>query len=215
MDEPLSALDLPRRAEALAYMESVPRLFGIPVIYVTHAIEEAARLATTLAVMNEGRLAAIGPTQDILARLDLSAQLGRFEAGTILEGTITGEDRPYGMSLVTVEGNVLQVPSLGLETGARVRLRIRARDVSLALSRPADISIRNIVRATIAEIAEEKDSAFAEVRLQAGSQALRARITRKSVHELALKPGRGVHALIKSIAVDRQLYAGGRPRQDE
>lgn len=213
MDEPLSALDLPRRAEVLAYLETVPRLFGIPVIYITHAIEEAARIAMTLAIVNDGRIIAVGPASEILARLDLSMYLGRFEAGTILEGIIADIDQAYGMSLVETEGTMLQVPSLGMEKGSRVRLHIRARDVSLALSKPKDISIRNIIRATIAEIAEEKDSAFAEVRLQTGSQALRARITRRSLNELALKPGQEVHALIKSIAVDRQLY-GGRERHE-
>jgi molybdate transport system ATP-binding protein len=207
MDEPLSAIDFQRRAEALAYIERVPEIFGIPVVYVTHAIEEAARLADTLAIMDAGRLVAVGGARAIMARLDLAPHLGRFEAGVILEGTVAGEDAAFGMSLVEIDGHTLQVPVLGLTPGAAVRLRIRARDVSIALGRPQAISIRNIIPVTVAEIVEEAGSAFAELRLDCGSQALRARITRRSVNELSLAPGSEVQALIKSIAVDRQLFA--------
>jgi molybdate transport system ATP-binding protein len=210
MDEPLSALDLPRRSEALAYIERVPEMFGIPIIYVTHAIEEAARLADTLAIMNNGAVIATGGAQDILARLDLVSYLGRFEAGAILEGVVRGEDSAYGMSFVDIDGAVLQVPSLGLPKTHKVRLRIRARDVSIATIKPEGLSIRNIMNVRIDEIVEEKGSAFAELRLRTARQILRARITRRSVSELDLMPGKEVYALIKSIAVDRQLIAGHR-----
>jgi molybdate transport system ATP-binding protein len=215
MDEPLSALDLPRRSEALSYIERIPRLFGIPIIYVTHAIEEAAQLAETLAIMNNGRIVATGPAPEILGRLDLAPYLGRFEAGAILDGTVIGEDRDFGMSIVDIDGTALQVPSLGMAKGQRIRLRIRARDVSIAIAKPEGLSIRNVIGARIEEIAEETGSAFAELRLKAARQTLRARITRRSVSELALKPGREVFALIKTIAVDRQLIGPHRPGSGE
>jgi molybdate transport system ATP-binding protein len=210
MDEPLSALDLPRRSEALSYIERVPELFGIPIIYVTHAIEEASRLADRLAIMNEGEILAAGPAADILARLDLAPYLGRFEAGAILEGTVTDRDAEFGISTVEIDGAALQVPSLGFAIGEKVRLRIRARDVSIALARPELVSIRNIMKAYIEEIVEEKGTAFAELKLKAVRQALRARITRRSVSDLDLKPGTEVYALIKTIAVDRQLIGAYR-----
>lgn len=215
MDEPLSALDLPRRSEALSYIERLPELFGIPIIYVTHAIEEAARLADTLAIMNNGKIIAAGPAPDILARLDLAPYLGRFEAGAILAGRVRGEDAAFGISIVDIDGVALQVPSLGLPSGHKVRLRIRARDVSIATVKPQGLSIRNIMNVRIDEIAEEKGSAFAELRLTTARQVLRARITRRSVNELDLKPGKEVYALIKSIAVDRQLIGGQRGAEGE
>jgi molybdate transport system ATP-binding protein len=210
MDEPLSALDLVRRAEALAYIERIPDVFGIPIVYVTHAIEEASRVANQLAIMNNGRIIATGPAQEIVARLDLAPYLGRFEAGAILEGTVTNEDPEFAISTVDLDGTPLQVPSLGLPKSCKVRLRIRARDVAIAVKRPEGISIRNVIAAQIEEIVEEEDSAFAELRLKAMCQILRARITRRSVKELDLKPGKDVFALIKSIAVDRQLIAAQR-----
>jgi molybdate transport system ATP-binding protein len=215
MDEPLSALDLPRRSEALSYIERVPQLFGIPIIYVTHAIEEAAQLADTLAIMNNGGVIATGRAQDIVSRLDLAPYLGRFEAGAILEGTVMGEDAVFGISIVDIDGAPVQVPGLGLPKAHKVRLRIRARDVSIATVKPEGLSIRNIMNVRIDEIAEEKGSAFAELRLKATRQVLRARITRRSVSELDLKPGKEVYALIKSIAVDRQLIAGHRRSESE
>jgi molybdate transport system ATP-binding protein len=104
-----------------------------------------------------------------------------------------------------------QVPSLGLPKAQKVRLRIRARDVSIATAKPQGLSIRNVIGARIEEIAEEHDTAFAELRLKAVRQVLRARITRASVRELDLAPGKDVYALVKSVAVDRQLLDGRRP----
>jgi molybdate transport system ATP-binding protein len=210
MDEPLSALDLLRRSEALSYIERVPEIFGIPILYVTHAMEEAARLGHRVAVMNDGKILASGETADILSRLDLAAYLGRFEAGAVLEGIVKGEEANFGISLVDVDGDLLQVPSLGLAKLQKVRLRIRARDVSIATARPEGLSIRNVIATRIAEIVEEKGTAFAELRLQGRRQVLRARITRLSVSELKLTPGREVYALVKSVAVDRQLLDGRR-----
>jgi molybdate transport system ATP-binding protein len=209
MDEPLSALDLVRRSEVLAYIERVPDEFGVPILYVTHAIEEAARLAKEIAVMAEGRIVASGPAQAILARLDLARYLGHFEAGAMVEGVVSGEDRHYGISNVDIGGAELQVPIVGLQTGSSLRLRIRARDVALAIRRPEGLSIRNIIPVIVEEIALEQGSAFAELRLLAGEQPLRSRITRRSVEELGLKRGSAAYALIKSIAVDRQLIAAG------
>ena len=211
MDEPLSALDLTRRSEALSYIARIPEAFGVPVLYVTHAIEEAARIADSVAVMNNGRIIASGETGDVLSRLDLAPYLGRFEAGAVVEGRVTGEDRKFGISIVDIDGVPFQVPSLGLPKAEKIRLRIRARDVSIATMKPQGLSIRNVIGARIEEIAEEEGTAFAELRLKAERQMLRARVTRASVHELNLKPGKDVYALVKSVAVDRQLLDGRRP----
>lgn len=212
MDEPLSALDIARRAEALAYIERVPGEFGIPIIYVTHAIEEAARLANALAVMVEGRIIASGPAQEILARLDLARYLGHFEAGAIIEGVVSSEDRSYGLTSVDIGTGTLEVPMIGLAMGSRLRLRIRARDVAISMTKPDGLSIRNIIPVTVEEIAVEEGSAFAELRLLAAQQVLRARITRRSVEDLGLRPGQPAYAMIKSIAVDRQLIAARERR---
>jgi molybdate transport system ATP-binding protein len=210
MDEPLSALDLARRSEALSYIAQIPEAFAIPVLYVTHAIEETARLADSVAVMNNGRIIAAGDTGDVLSRLDLAPYLGRFEAGAVLEGRVVAEDHKFGISIVDIDGAQFHVPSLGLPKAGKVRLRIRARDVSIAAVKPQGLSIRNVIGARIEEIAEEEGTAFAELRLRAERQVLRARVTRASVSELNLVPGKDVYALVKSVAVDRQLLDSKR-----
>ena len=211
MDEPLSALDLPRRSEILGYIEALPDLFGIPIIYVTHAIDEVARLADRIMLMNRGEIVAAGPAQDILARLDLAPLTGRFEGGVVLQGRITVHDQDYALTSVDVDGQALAVPLIDLAAGETIRLRVRARDVSLAMEPPARTSIRNALQVSIAEVLGEAGTAYAEVRLSLGGQDLRARITRKSADELGLKPGIKAFALIKSVTLDRrQLRGGGR-----
>jgi molybdate transport system ATP-binding protein len=204
MDEPVSALDLPRRAEILGLIESLPRRFGIPVFYVTHAIDEVARIADHVLLMRDGRVALSGPTQSVFADERLDAFTGHFEAGSLLEAVVMSEDKAFGLSILSVDGVELAVPVTGLKKRARVRLRIRARDVAIAVKKPSGISIRNVIPARIAQMRE--DGAHAEIFMQAGRQMIRARITRASAQELKLKPGLKVHALIKTIAVDRQLF---------
>ena len=205
MDEPLSALDLPRRAEIMGYIEALPQLFGVPIIYVTHAIDEVARLADQMVLMNKGELVASGPVQDILARLDLPPLTGRFEAGVVLDARVEEHDHDYALTQVDIGGQELTIPELDVAAGQKIRLRVRARDVSIAFTRPQDLSIRNILNARVVEIAAEPGTAFAELRLSLGEQDLRARITRKSVDDLHLKPGLEVFALIKSVTLDRRL----------
>lgn len=205
MDEPLSALDLPRRAEILGYIEVLPALFGIPIIYVTHAIDEVARLAQSLALMSKGKVVAAGPVQEMLARLDLPPLTGRFEAGVVLEGVVDGHDEPFALTTLDIGGQPLVVPQLDLPKGESVRLRVRARDVSIALSVPKDISIQNALAAIIAEVVLEEGTAYAEIRLNVGDQDLRARITRKAVAELGLKKGQKVYALVKTVTLDRRM----------
>jgi molybdate transport system ATP-binding protein len=204
MDEPLSALDLPRRAEMLSLIETLPKRLGIPVMYVTHAIDEVARIADHVVLMRAGRVALAGPVQEIFADARLDAFSGHFEAGSLLSGEVVGEDAELGLSHIRVDGAQFSVPVTGLARGA-VRLRIRARDVAIALERPSGLSIRNIIPARIVRM--EAQGAHSEVFLEAGGQALRARITRASAVEMGLCVGQSVHALVKTIAVDRQLFS--------
>jgi len=207
MDEPSSALDIKRRAAILSYIETIPAKYNIPIVYVTHAIDEVARLANNIVLMEKGRIIAHGLLEDTLARLDLPPLTGRFEAGTVITGTIGNTDPVFALTTIHLGEQSLTVPRLDLPVGQQIRLRIRARDVALATKEPVGISIRNTLRATIEEIMPEPDTAFAEIRLSVENQSLRSRITRASLHDLALEPGKPILALIKSIAMDRRLLA--------
>ncbi|MEI4233682.1 molybdenum ABC transporter ATP-binding protein [Roseovarius sp. D22-M7] len=204
MDEPLAALDTRRKGEILPYIARLPTAFGIPIIYVTHALEEVTQLCDRIVALSDGRVVAAGGVAETLERLDLADVQGRFEAGSVLTGHVAGQDTALHLTRVDLGVAALEVPQIGLDTGAELRLRVRARDVSLARTRPDGLSIRNVLPAHVLRIAPEPETAFAEVLLDLGGQHLRARITRAAVQDLGLVKGAPTFALIKSVAFDRQ-----------
>jgi molybdate transport system ATP-binding protein len=212
MDEPLASLDAERKAEVLPFIERLRDEMRIPIIYVSHAVDEIARLATTVVVVSDGRVAAAGPVGDVLSRLDLRPLTGRFEAGSIIEARVHHEEPRFALTVLHHPAGELRVPALGLAAGTAVRLRIRARDVAIALAPPQGLSIRNLLRGRVAEIAPT-DSAVTEIRLDLAGTPLLARITREAIADLGLAEGREVYALVKSIAFDRRslLGHGGSP----
>ena len=209
MDEPLANLDVQRRAEILPYIERLPGTFGMPVIYVTHAIDEVARLAQRMVVLAAGRTIADGPVTEVLERLDLQPATGRFEAGVVLAARIAGHDTRFRLTRLDHHGQPIDMPMVDLPVGTEIRLRVRARDVSLATVRPTGISVRNILSGVISQIEEEPDTAFAETLVDLGGAKLRARVTRAAVADLALAPGMPVFALVKSVALDRRALVAG------
>jgi molybdate transport system ATP-binding protein len=202
MDEPLAALDAGRKAEILPYLERLRDELGLPIIYVSHAIDEVTRLADWLVLLNDGKLAASGPVDEVMGRLDLQPLTGRYEAGAVLQMRVGATDPVYDLTTLGFAGGSLRVPRLALAPGMSVRVRIRARDVAIALQPPEGISIQNSVAARVVEISPEAGP-IVELLLDAGGTRLRARITRLSVETLGLTPGKPVWALIKSVALDR------------
>jgi molybdate transport system ATP-binding protein len=214
MDEPLASLDAPRKAEILPYVERLRDELRVPIVYVSHAVDEVTRLATTMVVLSDGRVAAVGPPADIMSRLDLRPLTGRWEAGAVLDARVAAHDMAYDLTELAVPGGALRVPRLDLPVGAHVRIRLRARDVAVALGRPNGLSIRNALTGRIAELKSE-EGPFAELRIDLGGAFVLARLTRLAVAELDLKPGQEVQALIKSVALDRHSVGGGAERGDE
>ena len=205
LDEPLSALDRERKADILPYLRGLPETFGIPTIYVSHAVEEIAQLAETVIVLAEGRVRGIGPVTEMLERIDLQPVTGRFEAGALLEAQVTAQDETWRLTRLDLEGQPLVMPMLpSLAVGETVRLRVRARGVTLAVTPPEGISTRNILVGIIDSIAAESDTAFAEVTVSLRTQRLRARVTREAVADLGLGVGAPVYTLVKSASFDRR-----------
>ena len=205
MDEPLAALDHARKTQLLPYIARLPEAFGLPVIYVTHSVEEVTRLADRMVVLASGKVLAAAGVTDTLARLDIAEASGKFEAGSVVRAVVTRQDAPFRLTELEVAGQPLSMPASAIEVGAKLRLRIRARDVAIAVGRPVGLSIRNVLRGQIVEIMQEADTAFAELLLDiGGGQRLRARITRASVAELGLANGDSVYALVKSVSFDRR-----------
>jgi molybdate transport system ATP-binding protein len=202
MDEPLAALDMGRKAEILPFIERLRDELAIPIVYVSHAMEEIVRLADTLVIVSDGRVAAVGPVEELMSRLDLRPLTGRYEAGAVLTVTVEGHDAKRAVTRLAFEGMTLLVPHADIPVGEDLRIRIRARDVSLALSAPDDISILNIFPGRVVEISDRKDGQM-DVIVDVGAK-IWARVTRMAVHRLALEPGTQVHALVKAVAIDRQ-----------
>jgi molybdate transport system ATP-binding protein len=202
LDEPLAALDLQRKGEVLGYIERLREELDIPIVYVSHAIEEVVRIADRVALVSEGRVLASGAPDEIMSRLDLRPATGRYEAGAVIETRVLAYDAHDDVTTLGFSGGRLLATNLDALIGEPVRVRVRARDVSLALRAPQDTSILNVLAGRIVEIVEGPGAA-ADVRLAVGEATLLARVTRRSAERLGLRPGLEVYAMVKAISLDR------------
>ncbi len=201
MDEPLASLDSARKGEVLPFIARLPREFSIPILYVTHSLDEILNLADTVVLLESGKVVATGNVEDLMSRIDLQHFAGPFDAGVIV-GTVAEEHEiAGGLTSLRFAGGVLKIPLFDVPVGERVRVRIRSRDVAIALSRPGKISVQNIFPATVEEIVETPES-LVDVRLNIGCPLL-ARITPAAKADLKLVPGQHVYALVKSVAISR------------
>lgn len=199
MDEPLASLDRRSKLEILPYLERLHDELAMPVIYVTHAADEVARLADHLVLLESGEVRAAGPTGELMTRLDVARDQGA-EAEAIIEARVVEHDADYRLSYLEFAGGRLSVAGTVDPIGRRVRLRVLARDVSLTLQPQSGTSILNIFPATVDELVETGPSQ-ALVKLDVGGVSMLSRITRKSVSVLGIAPGREVFAQVKAIAL--------------
>ena len=197
MDEPLSNLDALLRLEMRAELKSVLRAAGTTTLYVSHSVAEVARLATTVVILTEGQVTAVGRVGDVLSLADTD------DGGSVIEAVVTRHEEAFALSVLDSAAGELEVPLLRAPVGAAVRTYIRARDVTLARRVPEEISALNVLAGRIAEIAPAAGGTQADVRLDCNGVALTARLTSKSVQRLALAPGQLVHAIIKSVSFER------------
>jgi molybdate transport system ATP-binding protein len=200
MDEPLSSLDEQSKAEILPHLTRLHETLAIPVIYVSHSLVEVMRLADDLALLQGGEVREVGPLAQLLTRVDLPLGAGEHR-GTVLTGIVEHHDPHYHLSYLRVSGALLAVSLLPLPPGRSVRVRIDARDVSLALVPPERSSIINVLPATVVDQTPEPDAAQMLVRLQIGDQLLLARVTRRSAEQLRLASGIALYAQIKGVAL--------------
>lgn len=203
LDEPLAALDRTRKAEILPYLETLPRRFRIPTLYVSHDIDEVAELADHMLVLADGRVQQHGSAAAVVERLDLQPLAGRYEGGVLLEGRVSGHDQRLQLSFVDVGGDRLTLPLLArVAPGETVRVRIRARDVAIATRRPEGLSIRNILPGTLEAVDSDPRTGVASATVQLQHTRIRARLTLAAVEELGLAAGMPVYALVKSVSFE-------------
>lgn len=199
MDEPLANLDHAARHSILPALQSIASQWNIPILFVSHDIEEVSQLADYLVLMENGAITEHGAALALTSKLD--TRLSHEEqAAAILLGTVAAQDDTFSLTHIVADDHVLQVSQLPLPVGAQCRVRIPARDISVCRTQPTDSSILNILRVTVAEVEQTSEPRLL-LRLALGSQFLLARITRKSLVELDIKAGDEVFAQIKSVAL--------------
>ncbi len=201
MDEPLAALDTPRKAEIMPYIEALRDRVRIPILYVSHDVVEVARLATTLVLMDRGRITRSGPLETVLSDPAAVPLMGPRDAGAVIRGTIAAHDRD-GLSVVQFDGGQLILPGPLGPVGAVVRVRVAAQDVILSLRAPTGISALNVLSVTVTGLAG--GTLGVAVGLRAGNTALLARVTRRSAVALGLVAGQQIFAILKANAIAPQ-----------
>ncbi len=199
MDEPLAALDAPRKAEILPFLDALKGAFGLPILYVTHSLAEAVRLGDRMVVIEAGRVLAQGPLAEVVGRADLPLVANRSEVGAVLEATVTGQDG--GMTRLRANRWDIRVAPLAAAAGSAARVFILARDVMLALAPPQRISARNVLHGQVAGLTAQPDGTVL-VAVAEGGDRLLASLTADAVADLELAPGVEVWAVVKSVAIE-------------
>jgi len=200
LDEPLAALDAARKAEILPWLGRLRDEAALPMIYVTHALDEVARLADSIVLLRDGRVDARGAAFDLLPDLEFSNLAGTTPLGAVLAAKVTVH-RDDGLTELAFDGGALFVPRLESSAGAVLRVRLRAEDVMLARVAPEGISANNVLPVTVAA-ARVADDSHADVQLLCGATKIVSRITRSSFQRLEIKPGMAMFAIVKSVIVD-------------
>jgi molybdate transport system ATP-binding protein len=213
LDEPLASLDEARKEDILPFIERLRDEAQVPIVYVSHSLSEVTRLATTVVMIRDGRIVAVGAPTNVLGRTDLLAAQGSTDAGALIEAVVSEHDPSFGLTTLQSAAGALQAPQLDLPAGTPVRVRIRARDVMIATTRPDGLSALNVLPGSVIAL-RPADDGLVEVGLDCGGVRLVARLTRKSVETLQLAPAREVYAVIKSVALDRDAL-GRAPARSE
>lgn len=203
LDEPLAALDHKRRDEILPFIERIRHEQHIPILYVSHSIDEVTRIADHIHILNQGKLAASGSIAEVFSRIDLYPITGRFEAGAIIDGKIVNHLEAHCLTHIAFGNQQLTVPRIAADIGETIRLRVRSRDIIVTLVEPREISANNVLTGKILDIRTDPGP-YADLQLDCGGTRLIARITRHSADRLKLTVGTNVFAVIKSVTIDRR-----------
>jgi len=206
LDEPLAALDIGRKREILPYIEALPKRFGIPAIYVSHAVSEMARLADDVIVLEGGRITAVGPALSILNREDLQESSMPFEAVTILEADVVEHIPDLHLTRVDYHGQQISIPIVAaVQEGDAIRLSVRSGDVVIATEKPRGLSVRNMLVGTVLAVDPDSQGPFATVSVAINSAIIKAHLTHHAVAELGIAEGLPVYALVKTASFDRSI----------
>jgi molybdate transport system ATP-binding protein len=201
LDEPLANLDAARKAEILPYLARLKTALKLPILYVTHAIEEMTRLADTVVLIEHGCVVASGPMAQIAARGDVPLAV-RDDAGAVVDVVVAGHDQARQLTRLDASGTTILVPLVAQSPGSKLRLRVPAREVILAREAPAAISVQNVLPAIVRAMTQDAPRHAVLVEVMAGRLPLLARITPDAAARLALQPGSDVIVMFKSVGIE-------------
>ncbi|WP_375749885.1 molybdenum ABC transporter ATP-binding protein ModC [Vibrio sp. HN007] len=212
MDEPLASLDLPRKKEVMPFLEKLSREIKVPILYVTHSLNEILRLADHILLIDQGRVVANGPLEDIWGSDAMKPWQSFSERSTLLEGTICSHHEKYSLTQVRLSKEAsLWVQKIDEEIGSKIRMQVRSNDVSVTTTKPENTSIRNVIPATVTSIQEVKNqhgNQSIALNLDIGSDChLEATITQWAMDELKLVPDMNVYLQIKGVSVTQKDMA--------
>ena len=209
LDEPLAGLDAARREEVLPYLETLRDKLSIPMVYVSHQLEEVLRLATHVALMEAGHIVSFGTLSEISLRAEFRAIVGPEVVGAVVDGRVIQVDAERGMADVQLGRGILQISVLHARVGARMRIQLLARDIILATESPRGLSVRNALEGVIGELTDDVGQAIlVKVDIGAGAAVL-ARVTRNAMEALGLRVGMGVWVLVKAVSARGHTYPAG------
>ena len=207
MDEPLSSLDLKRKREILPFIQRLDSEFHVPILYVTHDIQEVVQLASTVLLLNKGKIVSNGPIEEVFSQLNLRQIIQENDIGAIIDTQVAQHDEDYGLTQLAFSGGRLSVPRQPKKIGEPVRVQILAKDVSIVANHPSfQTSVLNVFKARILQISPEDTlHPFVDIKLDVGVPLL-ATITRKSLSALNLQVGQEVYAQIKTVSLSHTSF---------
>ncbi|WP_039055175.1 molybdenum ABC transporter ATP-binding protein ModC [Enterobacter sp. Bisph1] len=199
LDEPLASLDIPRKRELLPYLQRLAREINIPMLYVSHSLEEILHLADKVLVLEAGEVKAFGSLEDVWGSRVMNPWLPAEQQSSVLKVSVLEHHPHYAMTALALGDQHLWVNKVDLPLQSALRIRIQATDVSLVLQPPVKSSIRNVLHAKVAHCFDVDGQV--EVQLEVGSRTLWARISPWARDELMVKPGQWLYAQIKSVSI--------------
>jgi molybdate transport system ATP-binding protein len=203
LDEPFAAVDQALRTLLYAELEALRQSLRVPIVLVTHDFDEVARLADQLVLIEHGRIVAQGPLTQMTSSLDVPQLAAHQDPGSVFDVTVDTHDADRRLTRLVFDGGALLAPSISATQGARLRVRVYAREVSLALRAPEQISLHNALAATVMALAPTHDPAIVLVALRIGATTLLSQVTFDAASRLALRPGQSLLALVKSVSILR------------
>ena len=208
LDEPTSSLDIKLKTRVLSFLKDFNKKFKIPVLLISHALEEIVQVSNEIVLINKGSFVTSGKVSEIVINKEFKNFFGKFESGAILEGLVISKESNYNLTKIEVEKQILVLPGNFKNKGDKIKVRVRARDVIISKEKLTSIFFENVFKGHVIEIILEKDTAFAEILIKIGSkssfQYLRARITRYNANKMKLKIKDKIYAHLKAVSFDRQ-----------